>query len=123
MPILNMSRPRSDYPPQLRRVVHNDTGRALANAGGLTRSTYSMSTPECVLITGYSGFVGRHLLPVCREHFPDAALVGTSHLPIMHEETALRLNAVQTDLRNRDQVRQLIHDSRPNLIIHLAGQA
>jgi GDP-4-dehydro-6-deoxy-D-mannose reductase len=82
-----------------------------------------MSPPERVLITGYSGFVGRHLVPLCREHYPDAELVGTSHLPIVREETASPISGVQADLRDRDQVRRLIDDSQPDLIIHLAGQA
>ncbi|HEV8193357.1 MAG TPA: GDP-mannose 4,6-dehydratase [Ktedonobacterales bacterium] len=80
-----------------------------------------ISPPERVLITGYSGFVGRHLVPLCREYYPDAELIGTSHLPIV--ETSPVISGIQADLRDGDQVRHLIGGSRPDLIIHLAGQA
>src|SRR5579885_849973 len=81
-----------------------------------------MAPPDRVLITGYSGFVGRHLVPQCRAHYPDAALFGVSHLPVAEQPIA-DFMALQADLRDRDQVRRLIAEMRPDLIVHLAGQA
>jgi len=82
-----------------------------------------MSSPERILITGSSGFVGRHLVPLCRERYPDAELIGVSHLPVAREEPMPGFVAVQADLRDGEQMRQLIAERRPDLIIHLAGQA
>ena len=82
-----------------------------------------MPSPERILITGSSGFVGRHLMPLCHERYPDAELIGISHLPIANEGSVSQYTLLQADLRHRDQIRHLIATSRPDLIVHLAGQA
>ena len=82
-----------------------------------------MPSPERILITGSSGFVGRHLMPLCHERYPDAELIGISHLPSANEGSVSQYTLLQADLRHRDQIRHLIATSRPDLILHLAGQA
>jgi GDP-L-fucose synthase len=59
-----------------------------------------------VLVTGGSGFLGRYVCAAVREHA--AAQVFT-------------FRKAEYDLREREQIRHLLKESRPDLIIHLAA--
>lgn len=81
------------------------------------------SEPNRILITGYSGFVGRYLAPLCHARYPEAALFGMSHEIPRGERGAPYLTVLDGDIRDREQVRQILARARPDWIIHLAGQA
>ena len=78
-----------------------------------------MSAP--ILVTGAAGFVGSHLLDLlCRQ---SRALIGCFHpaAPPRHRRSGVTW--VPLDLLDRDGVRQLIADTQPREIYHLAGAA
>ena len=58
-----------------------------------------------VMLLGATGFLGRNALPVLRERYPDL------HLP----------TRADADLLDRAQVRRLLQDVRPAVIVQLAG--
>jgi len=62
------------------------------------------SAPRRILVTGASGFVGRHLLPALGLAFPEAAIAG-DHF----------------DVTNKEAVHDFVHDASPDACIHLAG--
>jgi GDP-4-dehydro-6-deoxy-D-mannose reductase len=74
-----------------------------------------------ILITGVSGFVGRHLAKHLLDVIPDAQLHGTT-LKQLTQDT-LRVVYHTLDLRNVDMVRDLITNVQPEQIYHLAAQA
>lgn len=61
-------------------------------------------TPERILITGGSGFVGRHLLPALSRAFPNATI-----------------DAVGTDLTDRVALASRVRHVRPDACVHLAA--
>jgi len=61
-------------------------------------------TPRRILLTGASGFVGRHLVPRLRDAFPDAALA-LDHI----------------DLTDPAAVRAQVHAVHPDACVHLAA--
>ncbi|HKV85531.1 MAG TPA: GDP-mannose 4,6-dehydratase [Ktedonobacterales bacterium] len=79
--------------------------------------------PESILITGHSGFVGRHLAPLCHERYPGARLFGVSHVPAAEPGELSSLQSLRADITDRAQVRAVLEAARPDLIFHLAGQA
>lgn len=81
------------------------------------------SDPHRILITGYSGFVGRHLAPFCRAAYPHAELFGMSHGAQGGEPEHSSVTLLDGDIRNRDHVHEIVAHARPDWIIHLAGQA
>jgi nucleoside-diphosphate-sugar epimerase len=60
--------------------------------------------PRRILVTGASGFVGRHLLPRLRDAFADAALV-----------------AERVEMTDSAAVRAHVRDARPDASVHLAA--
>ena len=60
--------------------------------------------PRRILVTGASGFVGRHLLPSLAASFPAAELF-----------------AGHADVTDRDAVENQVRDARPDACIHLAA--
>jgi nucleoside-diphosphate-sugar epimerase len=66
-----------------------------------------------ILVTGAGGFVGRHLMPALRQRFPDASLIGTGTTG----------EATRLDITDRGSCDQVIADTRPDGIIHLAAIA
>jgi GDP-4-dehydro-6-deoxy-D-mannose reductase len=78
-----------------------------------------------ILITGASGFVGRHLIERLRAEYPSAAIFGFSH--IAHPSDGVfshpQLIMLTGDIRSLADVRAAITGARPDWIFHLAGQA
>lgn len=82
----------------------------------------SIGTSPRILITGFSGFVGRYLIEECSHRVPDATLIGVSnHAP--HHPISASLGAVHADLADAGRVREVIREARPDLVFHLAAQA
>ncbi len=72
------------------------------------------------LITGAAGFAGRHLLAHLQATQPSGRLVSWSRQsiqPDLHPPVEWR----QTDVTDRDGVRQGILEARPDRVVHLAG--
>jgi GDP-4-dehydro-6-deoxy-D-mannose reductase len=63
-----------------------------------------MAVPHRILVTGASGFVGCHLVPLLRAAFPAAEIV-----------------AMASDITVRPAVEQAVRDARPDACIHLAA--
>lgn len=61
-------------------------------------------TPRCILITGASGFVGRHLTSTLATAYPHAALLTSS-----------------IDVRDQARVTTLVQQASPDVCIHLAA--
>ncbi len=75
-----------------------------------------------VLITGASGFVGRHLAAHIHKVQPNAAVYGTTLLPDETVSPAIT-ESRQVDLKDDERVRQLLAGCMPDAIYHLAAQA
>ncbi len=60
-----------------------------------------------ILITGASGFLGSHVVPVLARRYPEAELIP--------------LGSKDYDLTEQDRVRQMFADHRPELVVALAG--
>ncbi|HEY2924281.1 MAG TPA: GDP-mannose 4,6-dehydratase [Candidatus Eisenbacteria bacterium] len=79
------------------------------------------------LITGVSGFVGRHLARELAKN-PEEELNGADHVPLGDSEAdeVLRCHLKRhrpLDVTNFEQVRGCILESKPDRIVHLAAQA
>ena len=105
--------------------------------------------PTRILVTGYTGFVGRYLIAACRREFPDAQLFDLSRkhltaqslattpdlleLPDLPDTTSdyqnpstrhvsKELVQLQADMTEQEQVRQAVAVAQPDLVFHLAAQ-
>jgi GDP-4-dehydro-6-deoxy-D-mannose reductase len=63
-----------------------------------------MAGPGTILVTGASGFVGRHLMPALSASFPDAILV-----------------TPRIDIQDPAQVEDAVRAARPDVCVHLAA--
>src|SRR5687767_6164427 len=60
-----------------------------------------------VLVTGATGFLGRHAMPVLRERYGTAQVTGVS--------------SRDYDLVDPIQVQRMFNEQRPEVVVHLAG--
>ena len=75
-----------------------------------------------ILITGASGFVGRHLAQHLLESNPGTDIRGTT-LPDLPYELQTDVTFFEVDLKNADQVDMLVKEYCPDHVYHLAAQA
>lgn len=71
-----------------------------------------------ILITGATGFVGRHLWQHLSQAQPEAQLHGTTYLAPAQSDAY-----TEVDLKDLHAVTALLDSWRPDVIYHLAGQA
>lgn len=82
-----------------------------------------------ILITGASGFVGRHLIRHLLQVTPDADVVGTTHREPVPDADAfdldfpLRLVPCDITAAGGEDLRRLIAKEAPHHVYHLAGMA
>lgn len=73
------------------------------------------------LVTGASGFVGKHLLTYLSQH-TDWELYGNAHAQPDNFDPP-RLRWLSFDLTNREQTVACVRDVRPDYVFHLAAQS
>src|SRR5579859_2761140 len=81
----------------------------------------TMSIPSRILITGCTGFVGGYLAEQCRSRYPQAELFGLSSHPTTANPSGVKL--LEGDVRQPEAMRDVVAQSRPDLVIHLAAQS
>jgi GDP-4-dehydro-6-deoxy-D-mannose reductase len=76
-----------------------------------------------VLITGATGFVGGWLIAELARAYPDALLFGTSYGPPPAHPLPTSLTLLPADLRDPSVFTQVLEESAPTHVFHLAGFA
>jgi hypothetical protein len=77
---------------------------------------------ERVLVTGGTGCVGYVVLSHLVRDLPDTRFVSVARQPPVPERMADRVTYLRGDVRDRQQMSEIIRDFQPDLIIHLAAQ-
>ena len=72
-----------------------------------------------ILVTGASGFVGRHLRVALREAFPDATLLAATRGEAVQDWDA----AVMLDVLDPGSSAAALREARPDAVVHLAALA
>jgi GDP-4-dehydro-6-deoxy-D-mannose reductase len=82
--------------------------------------------PGRILVTGASGFVGRHLLPRLRQEFPGAWLMAADRsgsqgagMPVQSGADAV----LALELGKPEELGPILAEAAPDAIVHLAAQA
>lgn len=76
-----------------------------------------------VLVTGAAGFVGPHLIRHIQETSPDAQIVGSVYRVPQEINLPDDVDYHQVDLLDYQAVVNLLNNSKPDVIYHLAGQS
>jgi putative ribosome biogenesis GTPase RsgA len=76
-----------------------------------------------ILITGAGGFAGRHLLNHLITTQPSATLFGTVYKLEKQDSLPDTVQSIEIDLRDEADVYQMLSDTRPDAIYHLAAQS
>ncbi|MCA1723874.1 MAG: GDP-mannose 4,6-dehydratase [Thermomicrobia bacterium] len=71
-----------------------------------------------VLVTGATGFVGAYLVAHFAEAYPDWQVTGTTRHAVSADSRFIRC-----DLRDAGAVASLIERTKPEMVVHLAGQS
>ena len=79
-----------------------------------------MSPPRRILVTGASGFVGRHLLRVLRAEFPNATLIAATRAVNRLSDDADEV--LPFDLLSPESMLAMVARARPEAVVHLAAQ-
>ena len=82
-------------------------------------------TPSRILITGFSGFVGRYLIEQCQALYPEATLFGACrHLKAPAAAHGLdSITLIEAHITDRDLLRHAVEQARPDFVFHLAAQS
>ncbi len=81
-------------------------------------NSYQMNNKK-IIITGINGFVGRNFLKVLLEKSPDAQVYGIDRA----FNTAKNFTPVECDLNQREKVKSVLSEIKPDYIFHFAGIA
>jgi GDP-L-fucose synthase len=71
------------------------------------RESLTATSIETIAVTGATGFLGRHLIPILAQRYPAARVVG--------------LSSADYDLMDPRSVRQMLDEIEPDVVIHLAA--
>ena len=88
-------------------------------------STNTLFSPTRILITGFSGFVGSHLVEYCRTLYPHVKLFGLGRAFSFLSTDAEGNDVIQLtgDITDYERLRQVVVQTQPDLIFHLAAQS
>jgi GDP-4-dehydro-6-deoxy-D-mannose reductase len=85
-------------------------------------SVEKMQTINRILITGMTGFVGRHLVGACQRRYPQATIFGLARHEIRLSSSFKNTHTIVANISSYQDVRQVIAQVRPDVIFHLAAQ-
>ena len=71
---------------------------------------------KCIWITGASGLLGRSILSVFQETYPNYKIIGLGF------SRAEECGLIKCDLRNPTSIEAVINEFKPDLIIHSAAE-
>ncbi|UEG50563.1 GDP-mannose 4,6-dehydratase [Ferruginibacter lapsinanis] len=77
-----------------------------------------------ILITGFSGFVSQHLLKYLSETNKEYEIIGISRTQAAPVNfTNLHIKSYQADLKDAQITKQIINETKPDYLIHLASDS